>query len=66
MATTTTAQSIPVAKKRAQGLSVTTRAITNSSTPLSIACFYGLLILLILAPIYHRFLHTFHLDDENE
>lgn len=52
MATTTTVKSVPVAKKRAQGLSVTTRAITNSSTPLSVACFYGLLILLILAPIY--------------
>jgi hypothetical protein len=48
----TTVKSVPVAKKRAQGLSVTMRAITNSSTPLSIACFYGLLILLILAPIY--------------
>ncbi len=52
MATTTTAKSVPVAKKRAQGLSVTMRALTNSSTPLSVACFYGLLILLILAPIY--------------
>ena len=53
MATTmTTVKSAPVAKKRAQGLSVTMRAITNSSTPLSIACFYGLFILLILAPIY--------------
>lgn len=44
--------SVPVAKKRALSLSVTMRAITNSSTPLSVACFYGLLILLILAPIY--------------
>lgn len=52
MATTTTAKSVPVAKKRAQGLSVTSRAISNSTTPLAIACFYGLLILLILAPIY--------------
>ena len=52
MATTTTAKSIPVAKKRAQGLSVTMRAIASSSTPLSLACFYGFLILLILAPIY--------------
>ena len=24
------------------------------------------LMAIILAPIYHRFLHTFHLDDENE
>lgn len=52
MATTTTAQSIPAARKRARGLAVLTRAMTNSSTPLSIACFYGILILLILAPIY--------------
>ena len=52
MATTTIAKSIPVAKKRAQGLSVTMQAIANSRTPLSVACFYGLLILLILAPIY--------------
>src|SRR2546430_439507 len=52
MATTTIAKNIPVAKKRARGLSVAAQALTNSSTPLSIACFYGLLILLILAPIY--------------
>ena len=49
---TTTAKSVPVAKKRVQGLSVTIQAITNSSTPIGIACFYGLLILLILAPNY--------------
>ncbi|MGH2478614.1 MAG: ABC transporter permease, partial [Ktedonobacteraceae bacterium] len=52
MATMTTVKSIPVAKKRTRGLAVTTRALGNSSTPLGIACFYGLLILLILAPIY--------------
>jgi ABC-2 type transport system permease protein len=52
MATATTAKSIPVAGKRTQGLSVTMRAMINGSTPLSIACFYGLMILLILAPIY--------------
>jgi ABC-2 type transport system permease protein len=52
MATTTITKSIPVAKKRARGLTVTGRALMNSSTPMSIACFYGLLILLILAPIY--------------
>src|SRR2546430_14275790 len=52
MATTTIAKNIPVAKKRARGLSVAAQALTNSSTPLSVACFYGLLILLILAPIY--------------
>ena len=49
---TTTVKSIPVAKKRTRGLAVTTRALGNSNTPLGIACFYGLLILLILAPIY--------------
>ncbi len=48
----TTAKSVPVTKKRVQGLSVTAQAITNSSAPLGIACFYGLFILLILAPIY--------------
>ena len=52
MATISTTNNIPVAKKRAQGLAVTMRAFGNSSTPMSIACFYGLLILLILAPIY--------------
>jgi ABC-2 type transport system permease protein len=52
MATPTTVQSVPVARKRAQRLSVAARALANSRTPLSIACFYGLLILLILAPIY--------------
>ena len=49
---TTTVKSIPVAKKRTRGLAVTARALGNSNTPLGIACFYGLLILLILAPIY--------------
>jgi len=52
MATTTIAQSVPMAKKRARGLTVTARAMANSRTPLSVACFYGILILLILAPIY--------------
>jgi ABC-2 type transport system permease protein len=52
MATSTTAQTVPAAKKRPHRLSVTTRTLANSSTPLGIACFYGLLILLILAPIY--------------
>lgn len=49
---TTIVKNIPVAKKRARGLAVTSRALGNSSTPLGIACFYGLVILLILAPIY--------------
>ena len=52
MATITTAQSVPVAKKRTRGLTLTARSIANSRTPLSVACFYGILILLILAPIY--------------
>jgi len=50
---TTSASSVPVARQtRLQPLSVTRRTLTNSSTPLGIACFYGLLILLILAPVY--------------
>jgi ABC-2 type transport system permease protein len=52
MATISTTNSIPAAKKRSRGLSVLTRTFGNSSTPLSIACFCGLVILLILAPIY--------------
>src|SRR5215469_6649825 len=53
MATTTSASSVPVARQtRLQPLSVTIRTLTNSTTPLGIACFYGLLILLILAPVY--------------
>src|SRR5215469_145042 len=52
MATATTTQPVPVAKKRPQRLSVAIRTLANSTTPLGIACFYGLLILLILAPIY--------------
>jgi ABC-2 type transport system permease protein len=50
---TTSANSVPAGQQtRLQPLSVTIRTLTNSSTPLGIACFYGLLILLILAPIY--------------
>lgn len=49
---TTTVKSVPAAKKRMRGLTVMARAMGNSSTPLGIACFYGFLILLILAPIY--------------
>ena len=52
MATTTPAHTAVVAKQRPRGLSVATRALANMRTPLGIACFYGLLILLILAPIY--------------
>jgi len=52
MATTTTAQSTPAARRRTRGLTVTMRSIANSRTPLSVACFYGILILLLLAPIY--------------
>lgn len=51
MAITTRAQSAPTARRR-RGLAVTLRTMANSRTPLSVACFYGILILLILAPIY--------------
>ncbi len=52
MATTTSIKSVPLVKKRTRGLAVTARSMTNSSAVLSVACFYGLLIILILAPIY--------------
>lgn len=52
MTTTSIAKSVPLPKKRAQGLAVLTRSIVNARTPLSLACFYGLVIVLILAPLY--------------
>lgn len=53
MATTTTvAKTIPVARKRARGLTVMLRALTNARTALSLACFYGLGIVLLLAALY--------------
>ena len=52
MATTTITKSIPVPKKRVQGLTITLHSIINSATPLGLACFYGVLIVLLLAPLY--------------
>jgi beta-exotoxin I transport system permease protein len=52
MATTTIPKSIPVPKKRAQGLTVMVRTIINARTPLAMACFYGVLIALLVAAIY--------------
>lgn len=52
MATIIPASSVPQAKKHARGLTVTLRAIANSSTPLSVGCFYGVAIVLLLAPLY--------------
>ena len=52
MATITTATTIPQARKRMRGLTVTLRALANSATPLSVGCFYGVVIVLLLAPLY--------------
>jgi len=52
MATTTIPKSIPVPKKRAQGLTVMVRTIINARTPLAMGCFYGALIALLSAAIY--------------
>jgi ABC-2 type transport system permease protein len=52
MATTTIPKSIPVPKKRAQGLTVMVRTIINARTPLAMGCFYGVLIALLVAAIY--------------
>src|SRR5579859_1755059 len=52
MATTTIPKSVPVPKKRAQGLTVMIRTIINARTPLAAGCFYGVLIALLLAAIY--------------
>jgi ABC-2 type transport system permease protein len=52
MATTTTAKSIRVPKKRARGLTIMTRSIINARTPLAMGCFYGVLIALLLAALY--------------
>ena len=52
MTTTTIAKNIPLPRKRVQGLTVTLRAVVNSATPLGLACFYGLMIVLLLAPLY--------------
>ncbi|HEY3993398.1 MAG TPA: ABC transporter permease subunit [Ktedonobacteraceae bacterium] len=52
MATLLTATSTPRAKKRVRGLTVTLRALANNATPLSVGCFYGVMIVLLLAPLY--------------
>jgi ABC-2 type transport system permease protein len=52
MATTTIPKSIPVPKKRSQGLTVMIRTIINARTPLAAGCFYGVLFALLLAAIY--------------
>ncbi len=52
MATTTIPKSIPIPKKRAQGLTVMVRTIINARTPLAAGCFYGILFALLLAAIY--------------
>src|SRR5438876_10988239 len=52
MATTTISKNIPVPKKRAQGLTVMVRTIINARTPLTMGCFYGVLIALLVAAIY--------------
>ena len=52
MATTTIPKSIPVPKKRSQGLTIMIRTILNARTPLTAGCFYGVLFALLLAAIY--------------
>ena len=52
MATITTAASRPQPGKRLRGLTITQRALANSATPLSVGCFYGVAIVLLLAPLY--------------
>ena len=51
------AASIPAARtivvrKRGQGLTVLLHSMANGATPLGLACFYGALIVLLLAPLY--------------
>jgi hypothetical protein len=52
MATTTIPKSIPVPKKRSQGLTIMIRTIINSRTPLVAGCFYVLLFGLLLGALY--------------
>ncbi len=52
MATTTIPKSIPVPKKRSHGLTIMTRTILNSRTPLSAGIFYGVLFTILIAAIY--------------
>src|SRR5260221_3845890 len=51
MATTPIAKSLPVPRKRAHGLTVMMRAIVNARTPLGAACFYSILVVLLLAAL---------------
>jgi ABC-2 family transporter protein len=52
MATTTISKSVPVPKKRAQGLAVMIRTIIFARTPLVAGCFYGALFAILLAALY--------------
>lgn len=52
MATTSISKSIPLPRKRARGLTITTNSIFNAKTPLAMGCFYGVLIALLLAALY--------------
>ncbi len=52
MATGISTTSVPSARKHVRGLAVTMQALTNSATPLGVACFYGIAIVLLLAPLY--------------
>src|SRR2546423_6306405 len=52
MATTSISKSTPLPRKRARGLTITTNSIFNAKTPLSIGCFYAVLIALLLAALY--------------
>lgn len=52
MATTTIPKSVPVPKKRAQGLTVMIRTIINARTLLVAGCFYGALFAILLAVLY--------------
>jgi ABC-2 type transport system permease protein len=52
MATTTIPKSVPVPKKRAQGLAVMIRTIINARTLLVAGSFYGALFAILLAALY--------------
>ena len=52
MASTTIQKNIPLPKKRSQGLTIMTRTILNSRTPLAAGIFYGVLFTILIAVIY--------------
>ncbi len=52
MATTTITKTIPVPKKRAEGLAIALRALVTAKTPLGAGAFYALFIALIVGLIY--------------